>query len=374
VPGRLARIRFLSLYRGRPTGTVSCPSTAQSGAGTPGGRKCMCKGGRRAATSTAEARATAEYWREASGLSADHIADLIRRDEIDILIDVTGHFVYSPLPVFALRPAPLQVSLSGYPATTGLPQIDFKIVDRVTDPSPANDNWYSEKLYRLSRPFACYSPAPSAPPVGPLPFEQNGFVTFGCFSRRSKINGPMLALWAEILHRVPSSRLLFHHSLGKDVAVPPSIRDSISRSLRGRGIPSRRLEFQGYRRLEDHLAMISGVDIALDTFPYAGMTITFDCLWMGVPVVTRAGDAHVSRTGASILSSLNLSDWIATSPGEYVELAVRHAQDQQRISSLRQRLRPALENSPLTDSASYARALEDAFLEMWAVIGEPTRA
>ena len=321
----------------------------------------------------AEARATADHWREAVDLSPDQIASMIKQDEIDILVDVTGHFANSPLPVFALRPAPLQVSLSGYPATTGLPQIDFKIVDHITDPGSAQDAFYAEKLHRLNRPFACYAPAPTAPPVGPSPIERNGFVTFGCFNRRSKINQPILSLWAEILRRTPGSRLLFHYPVGKDGGIPPESRNSISRCMRAGGVSSRRLDFRGYTPLEEHLTMVSSVDIALDTFPYAGMTITFDCLWMGVPVVTLASDAHVSRTGASILSSLNLCDWIANSREQYVEIAVQHAQDSLQLATLRQGLRPALAASPLADGRGYARALENAFLEMWSAVGGPAR-
>jgi predicted O-linked N-acetylglucosamine transferase (SPINDLY family) len=250
--------------------------------------------------------------------------------------------------------------------------MDFKIVDEVTDPKPRNDGWYAERLYRLPRPFACYAPAPTVPPVGPAPCERNGFVTFGCFNRRTKIQPPMMALWAEILRRSPSSRLLFHFPIAKDRQLPPAIRDPIARFFRARGISSRRLEFYGYRPIEEHLSLVSSADIALDTFPYAGMTITLDCLWMGTPVVTLAGGAHVSRTGTSMLTCLDLRDWIARSPKQYVEIAVRKARNASGLAGLRRNLRPSMANSPLTDSADYIRSLERAFTEMLEAVGGVT--
>jgi predicted O-linked N-acetylglucosamine transferase (SPINDLY family) len=183
-----------------------------------------------------------------------------------------------------------------------------------------------------------------------------------------------MAVWAEILRRVPNSRFLFHFPFEKGPQIPFVVRDPIVRFFRARGISSKRLTFCGYRPVEEHLALISTTDIALDTFPYAGMTTTFDSLWMGVPVVTMSGEAHVSRTGVSLLSGIGLRNWIASSPEQYVNIAVREARDPQSLSRLRGTLRPAMANSILTNGQDYVRSLESAFLEMWNAIGGPRSA
>jgi protein O-GlcNAc transferase len=314
---------------------------------------------------TRQARAAADHWRNVANKSTERISKLIRNDRIDILIDITGHFARSPLPVFALRPAPLQISIPGYPATTGLSTVDYKIVDRRTDPPGLTEHLYTEKLSRLSRPIVCYAPPEDAPELAPPPSRANSFITFGSFNNRPKLNPPLMALWARILHETPNSRMLFHHTFDGYRKVSRDFRDPIARAFRSQGISSRRLEFIGGVPIREHLAVVAQADIALDSYPYHGSTTTCECLWMGVPVLTLAGRAHVSRTGVSLLSSVGLKDWIADSPEDYVRKCVEKARDLEVLDRLRSRLRGKMRRSPLTDGAGYVRALESSYLSMW---------
>jgi protein O-GlcNAc transferase len=315
---------------------------------------------------TRQARASADHWRNVANKSPSQISKHICNDRIDILIDITGHFARSPLPVFALRPAPLQISIPGYPATTGLSTVDYKIVDHQTDPPGLTEHLYTEKLFRLSRPIVCYAPPEDAPDVPPLPSRTNGFITFGSFNNRPKLNPPLMALWARILLETPNSRLLFHHTFDGYRRVSPAFRDPIARAFRSHGISSRRLEFIGGVPVPEHLAVLAQADIALDSYPYHGSTTTCECLWMGVPVLTLAGQAHVSRTGVSLLSSIGLKDWVADSPEDYVRKAVEKARGIEALNRLRSSLRARMRRSPLTDGPGYIRALEDSYLTMIA--------
>jgi protein O-GlcNAc transferase len=314
---------------------------------------------------TRQARAAAERWRNVAGKSPEWIAKVIRQDRVDILIDITGHFARSPLPVFALRPAPLQISIPGYPATTGLRVMDYKLVDRWTDPPGMTEHLYTEKLFRLGRPIACYAPPEDAPLPGRLPLETNGYTTFGCFNNRPKIHPGLMLLWVQILRRTGRSRLLFHHTFGGHREVTSEFRDPIARFFRSHGISSRRLDFVGGVPVADHLAAMACADIALDTFPYHGMTTTLEALWMGVPVLSLAGRAHASRAGVSILTCAGLAEWIVNTPEEYVERAVEMAGCAETVISLRAGLRDRLSNSALTDGAGFIRAVEGALVTLW---------
>ena len=311
------------------------------------------------------ARAAADRWRDVAKLPAARVARYIQKDAIDILIDITGHFARSPLEVFALRPAPLQVSLPGYPATTGLAAMDYKIVDRRTDPPGLTEHLYTERLFRLARPVTCYAPPEDAPDVAPLAAAANGFVTFGSFNNRPKLNPPLLALWARILLATPRSRLLFHHTFDGYPAVSADFRDPIARAFRRHGVSSRRLEFIGGVGVAEHLGVMSQADIALDSYPYHGSTTTCECLWMGVPVLTLAGRAHVSRAGATLAAGAGLPDWVAASSEEYARKAVDFARDGERLGRLRAGLRNRMRRGPLTDGEGYIRSLENAYQTMW---------
>ena len=314
---------------------------------------------------TRQARAAADHWRDVANRTPERVAKQICNDRIDILIDITGHFARSPLPVFALRPAPLQISIPGYPATTGLATVDYKIVDRLTDPRGLTEHLYSEKLFRLPRPITCYAPPDDTPDITPLPALTNGFITFGSFNNRPKINPRLIALWARILLKAPNSRLLFHHTFDGYRKVSPDYRDPIARAFRSQGVSSRRLEFVGGVTVPEHLAVMAQADIALDSYPYHGSTTTCECLWIGVPVLSLAGRAHVSRVGVSLLSSAGLQDWITGSPSDYVRRAIEKTRDVDTLSRLRAGLRGRMRRSQLADGPGYIRALEDAYVKMW---------
>jgi predicted O-linked N-acetylglucosamine transferase (SPINDLY family) len=302
------------------------------------------------------------------------VAQYIRSDQIDILLDITGHFSRSPLAVFALRPAPLQISIPGYPATTGLHAVDYKFVDRQTDPVGMTEHLYTEKLFRLRRPIACYAPPADSPAVTRLPARTNGFITFGSFNNRPKINGPLMSLWSRILQQIPGSRLLFHHTFNGYREVSRDFRDPIARHFRGQGVSGRRLEFIGALPIQEHLAAIAQADIALDSFPYNGLTTTCECLWMGVPVLTLAGRTHASRTGVSLLTGLGLEDWVTRSPDEYVRCAAAKARRVDALDRLREGLRTQMGQSSLVDGAGMIRALEDSFAKIWTRLAAPIPA
>jgi|HigsolmetaAR201D_1030396.scaffolds.fasta_scaffold01016_13 Predicted O-linked N-acetylglucosamine transferase, SPINDLY family len=299
---------------------------------------------------TAEFRLLSDHWRDSSRLTDEELTDQIRRDEIDILVDLAGHTSSNRLLVFARKPAPLQITWLGYPNTTGLDTIDYRITDSWADPLGQTEPLHSERLLRLPKTFLCYWPdsvPPLQPPQGPF--------TFGCFNNLAKINEPLIDLWARILIGAPGSRLLLK---GKGLR-EQSIRDRYSRAFEERGVDSRRLAFLPYLPDRERLMAYNQVDVALDTFPYHGTTTTCDALLMGVPVVTLAGRAHVSRVGVSLLEQSGLGEWIARTPDEYVALAVQAAERGRAAT------RQTLLGSSLTDNVAFARDMERAYREIW---------
>jgi predicted O-linked N-acetylglucosamine transferase (SPINDLY family) len=314
---------------------------------------------------TAKLSAMADHWRDLREMDDSQAAEQIRADQIDVLVDRTGHFEHGRPSLFALGAAPVQVSLPGYPATTGVPGMGYRITDAYADPPGMTEHLHTETLFRLPNCFACYAPPERAPDVTPLPTLRNGYVTFGCFQKREKITGAAIALWSEILAAVPGSRLTFHHLFSGIQEVPREFRRAIEAVFRKRGVEADRLSWTGGQPLHEHLESVASADIALDTYPYNGMTTTCECLWMGVPVLTRAGRAHVSRVGVSYLSNVGLFDWIAASDREYVDLAVRHAVNLPALEKTRRNLRSAMRASPLTDAPSFTANLESAFRAMW---------
>ena len=308
----------------------------------------------------------AEHWRDISHKSDEQAARLIRRDGIQILVDCSGHWNHGRLSLFSLKPAPIQVSLPTYPATTGLAAVDYRITDRQADPRGLTEHLHTEKLIRLLRVCITYQPPSEAPDVNHLPALENGHVTYGCFNRRQKITDEMLRLWATILKRVPGSRLLFHHTFGGRKTVVREITNPILSRFAGLGVDPARIRFLGRLPLAEHLRVFHQVDLCLDTFPYHGMTMTCESLWMGVPVITLAGRSHVSRIGVSLLTVTGLEDFIAHSRPEYIRIAIDTANDLERLARLRTTLRERMRRSSLTHADHYARALERAYLRMLA--------
>jgi predicted O-linked N-acetylglucosamine transferase (SPINDLY family) len=304
----------------------------------------------------------ATHWRKIINLSDSRVADLIRRDGIDILVDLAGHTANNRLLVFARNPAPVQVTWLGYPNTSGLDTIDYRITDTFADPLGSTEHLHSERLIRLPLSAWCYRPLEDSPPVNASPVHETGHITFGCFNAMPKINRSLLELWSRILLAVQDSRLLLKNSaLG---GLP--MQEQLRKQFQEMGIGPDRVEMAG--RVPDlcgHLATYGRVDIALDTFPYHGTTTTCEALWMGVPVVTLLGRTHVARVGVSLLSNLGHPEWLAPSPHEYVNLAVDLAQDPSRLAALRSTLRKRMEASPLTDSPRFARDIEAVYRDMW---------
>jgi protein O-GlcNAc transferase len=300
-------------------------------------------------------------WRDVTRLDHAALARQIREDRIDILVDLGGLTKDSRLLACTGRPAPIQISWLGYPNTTGLPQIDYRITDGVADPDDADD-LHSETLIRLPRCFLCYAIPRHAPEIAPPPVGRNGFVTFGSFNNLAKVNRRVIGLWARLLQAVPGSRLL----LKATGTAEPSTRAYLRASFADAGIDPDRLELAPYTQgAREHLEVYNRVDIALDTFPYNGATTTCEALWMGVPVITLAGDRHAARVGASLLSTVGFAAGIAASEEEYLLTARLMAENPALLRAARANLRADMLRSPLCDMKGFARAVEEAYRAVW---------
>jgi predicted O-linked N-acetylglucosamine transferase (SPINDLY family) len=283
---------------------------------------------------------------------------LIRRDAIDVLVDTTLHMEGNRLLVFARKPAPVQVTFAGYPGSTGLETMDYRLTDVHLDAPGMHDTSYIEQSCWLQDTFWCYDPCGADTSVGALPAETRGYITFGCLNNLSKTNGGVLDLWARVLCAVPRSRLIM-------LAHEGSHRQRALDTLTARGVKPDRVEFAGYRSRGRYLELFRRIDISLDTVPYNGHTTSLDSFWMGVPVVTLVGGTVVGRAGASQLMNLRLPELIARTPDQYVALASALAEDVARLTTLRRTLRERMRNSPLMDAPRFARAVETAYREMW---------
>lgn len=304
----------------------------------------------------------AVQWRDISGLNDTQACELIRNDGIDILVDLAGHGGGNRLPLFALRPAPVQMTWIGYPDTTGLPAIDYRITDSLSDPPGMTEQLHTERLLRLPGCFLCYNPGAEFPRTAPGPVTANGSITFGSMSNFSKITPQLMAIWAAILTRVPGSRLVLRYR-GQE---RERIAAELGRQLEQAGITANRLTVLGHassviEQLEGYYQM----DIALDTFPYNGTTTTCEAFWMGVPVVTLAGRNHVSRVGVSLLSAVGLSQFVAETPEQYIEKAVALAMNRPLLEALRGSLRQIVAASPLCDHRRFTAQVEEAYRSAW---------
>ncbi len=298
----------------------------------------------------------AHHWRSTVGLDDETVARQIHDDGIHVLVDLAGHTAHNRLRVFSFKPAPVQVTYLGYCATTGLQAMDYWITDTALHP-PDTTELATEALYRLPRCWLAYRPDPQAPPVSSRP---DGPVVFGCFNDLSKITSQVIALWCEILHAVPGSRLV----LKTRALADPRTRARLCTQFSRHDIGEERLALLPATR--DYLAAYHEIDIALDPFPRTGGATTADALWMGVPVVSLAGQRYIERQGLSMLSALELTDLVASSSPEYRDKAIALARDYPRRAQLRDTLRQRMARSPLCDHTGLARALERAFRVMWA--------
>jgi protein O-GlcNAc transferase len=304
---------------------------------------------------TVRFQALADIWRDVAADSDEQIAQIIRDDRIDILIDLALHMEGNRLLVLARKPAPIQVTFGGYPGTTGLQTIDYRLSDPYLDPPGSNGAYYSEQSIRLPDCFWCYDPKQSEVGVNELPARSSEGVTFGCLNNFCKVNEGVLAAWSAILKACPGSRMLILAAEG----------EHRSRTVAALGVEADRVEFIGFQPREQYLKLYHRIDIVLDTFPYNGHTTSCDALWMGVPVISLAGATAVGRGGLSILSQINLAGLAATTPQHYVRIATELAADLPRLSALRQGLREAMLSSPLTDAPRFAANIEAAYRQMW---------
>ncbi|ACD97075.1 Tetratricopeptide TPR_2 repeat protein [Trichlorobacter lovleyi SZ] len=301
-------------------------------------------------------------WRDCSAMDDASVQELLLQDQIDVLVDLAGHTALNRLPLFAGRAAPLQVSWIGYPNSTGLMEMDYRISDAWADPPGVTDPFHTEELIRLPDSFLCYRPGADFPAVGSLPCQTNGYVTFGSFSNFKKVTPDILDLWARILAKVPDSHLVFR---ARGLSHDRFVRDIAPLFLRHQVAPERISVLGHARSVVENLEGYHTIDIALDTFPYHGTTTTCEALCMGVPVVTRAGDSHVSRVGVSLLHSVGLPELIGNSPEEYCSLAVALAADTVRLAALRSSLRDRLLASPLADNSTFTCHLEGVYRQIW---------
>jgi protein O-GlcNAc transferase len=310
---------------------------------------------------TRRLRERAQLWRDVAAMSDAELVRLMREDRLDVVVDLAGHTAKSRLTALAQRVAPVQITWLGYPNTTGLSQMDWRITDARADP-PGAEAHHTERLLRLPEVFLCYEPPPEAPEIADPPSVRGAPLTFGVFNNFPKVTDPMLALWARILARTPGSRLLIKTASLRDPGVIALARERMQRA----GLDLDRVELAGFtpgRR--EHLAAVASVDVALDTFPYHGTTTTCESLWMGVPVVTLAGDRHAARVGVSLLQHLNLDQLIAHSQDQYVHIACALAADPQQRQSWRHGLQELMRRSPLTDVPAFTRNLELGYRAAW---------
>jgi protein O-GlcNAc transferase len=302
-------------------------------------------------------RGLADGWRPIAAMEDAAVAELIREDRIDLLVDLGGHTEGNRLLVFARKPAPLQITYLGYPNSTGLSAMDYRLTDFAADPPGTSEDCYAERLLRLPHSMWCYRPFDDMPEVQPR--EAGDAVVFGSMNGCSKLSGEILALWARLLREVPASRLLL-------AAVPPgSAQQRLRETFTREGIAAERIECAPWLDNAEFWKLHHRIDVALDSYPMNGGTTTCESLWMGVPVVTLKGSTFGSRAGCSLLTAAGFPQWITDSPAEFLQTAAALARDADGRASLRQGMRDALRHSALMDAAGFTRDLEALYREAW---------
>jgi len=310
---------------------------------------------------TERLRGLCDGWVDAVGLSDDQLAERIRTDGIDLLIDLAGHTAGNRLGVFARKPAPVQMTWLGYLTTTGVPTIDYRLTDAHVDPD-GYEAWQVEHPLRLPDGYVCYGPPADAPQVGPLPANSQGSLTFGSFNNLAKLSHATLALWSHVLQAVPDSRLM----LKSRALADPWVRERLTARFAEQGIAAERLILNGWETGRDaHLELYNRIDIGLDTTPYNGVTTTCEALWMGVPVLSRVGATQASRQGKSLLGAVGLEAWACADDAAFITKARAAAADLDGLARLRAGLRACMAASPLTDARGFTRHLERAYRQGW---------
>jgi predicted O-linked N-acetylglucosamine transferase (SPINDLY family) len=306
-------------------------------------------------------------WNSVVGLKDDLLAEKIHSDNIDILIDLAGHTAGNRLPVFAWRPAPVQLTWLGYWASTGVSEVDYILADEISVPR-SSEFLFSEKIWYLPDTRFCFSPpaVDASTASSPLPAYRNGYITFGSFQVLSKMNDASLVAWSKVLTEVPNSRLrLQNWQLGHPVA-----KQKMLEKFEELGVQPDRVSMFGGSSRTEYLRAYSEVDVILDTHPFPGGTTTLEALWMGVPTVTQTGATLIARQGESILRCAGLGNWVASDEQEYVTLALTHVADLASLNELRSSLRERISLSPLFNAASFANVFEEALTGMWLARGQ----
>jgi predicted O-linked N-acetylglucosamine transferase (SPINDLY family) len=308
---------------------------------------------------TQRLRGLCDHWRDIAGVDDARAAQMVREDRIDILVDLSGHTGGNRLLLFARKPAPIQATYMGYLGGTGMAAMDLRITDAQIDPVGVAEPLYRERLLRLPHGTVCYQPPQDAPQVGALPALERGRVTFGSFNSFPKLSDAAKRAWARLLARLPGARL-------RVVGVPAG--EACERMLKlfeSEGVFADRIDVLGRLPYQAYLEQYLQTDIALDPYPYNGGTTTLESLWMGVPVITRAGRAGFSRCAASHLASVGLDDLVAGTWEEYIDIALRLAGDLPRLAGLRAGMRERMRASPLLDAAAFTRDLEALYRGAW---------
>ena len=304
-------------------------------------------------------RPHADHWVECAHFSDEQLAHYLRSLHIDILIDLAGLTAHHRLLTFARKPAPIQVTYLGYPHTTGLTAMDYRITDRYVDSIGVNDHLNSETPINMPGSFFCYQPYPHTPPINALPALEKGYLTWASLNKHQKINSFLLQLWAQLLHALPDSRLIVQMSSFQD----PHTQHTFQMHMQQLGIDAERLILYPYLPAPRHLETYHHVDIALDSYPFNGGTTTCEALWMGIPVITLAGERQVSRMGLSILSTIGLAQLVAYTPQEYVNICLQLTNNLNYLQTLRTGMRDRMR--PLMDAAVFTHHLESAYRKMW---------
>lgn len=307
---------------------------------------------------TLRLKTLSHHWCDSHHFSDQQLFDQIQHDQIDILVDLSGHTANSRLKLFSMQPAPVQMTYLGYPNTTGVAGIQYRIVDALTDPD-GEERFYTEQLIRLPGCFLCYQPDDDCPDISPIP---EGPIVFGSFNNLAKVNDDVIALWAQTVLSVPGSKLLIKNPSLSDQGVCEQYREKFL----AQGLENDRVELIGHTATrQQHLELYSRMHIALDTFPYNGTTTTCEALWMGVPVITLVGQYHAGRVGVSLLSAAGCAEWISETEADFIRIAVELSEDLARLSEMRASMRESISASLLCDAGTFMNNLEVAYREVW---------
>ncbi len=310
-------------------------------------------------------RSLVEHWHHCSDWTHEQCVKQMRKDKLNILLDLGGLTHADLVTIFTQKPAPLQMAYLGYPGTTGLDCMDYRLVDEHTEPPAYAQAYSSERLLYFPHSYFCYQPPESMQhlAIAPPPMLRNGFITFGSFNNAAKISEPTIAAWSAILQQVTDSRLLLKTKIFDDSATQMLFQAHFARH----GIAAERLIFQGVIvEKTEHFSFYQEIDIALDTYPYNGATTTCEALWMGVPVVSRCGQTHPSRMGLSILSTIGLADLVSDTADGFIRNALDLAHDPTRLQALRLQIRAQMQASPLMQAEAFTRHLEALYQQAWA--------